>query len=85
MKGKTAIELGSGMGLGGFALALLGCHTAVTDTKEVLGLLQRNYEINLTAAALKGAAVTAVDNVHVSCCANTYALQARSLSRLWAT
>lgn len=56
MKGKRAIELGSGMGLGGFALALLGCQTVVTDTAEVLSLLQRNYENNLTAAALRGAA-----------------------------
>ena len=54
MKGKRAIELGSGMGLGGFALALLGCQTVVTDTKEVLSLLQRNYENNLTPAVLQG-------------------------------
>ena len=55
MKGKRAIELGSGMGLGGFAIALLGCNTVVTDTKEVLSLLQRNQENNLAPAALRGA------------------------------
>ena len=54
MKGKRAIELGAGMGLGGFALALLGCQTIVTDTKEVLSLLERNYENNLTPAAIQG-------------------------------
>ena len=54
VKGKRAIELGAGMGLGGFAFALLGCDTVVTDTAEVLSLLQRNYETNLSPAALKG-------------------------------
>ena len=54
VKGKRAIELGAGMGLGGFAFALLGCDTLVTDTAEVLSLLQRNYEMNLSPAALKG-------------------------------
>lgn len=54
LKGKRAIELGSGMGLGGFAFALLGCDTTVTDTAEVVCLLQRNYENNLSPAALTG-------------------------------
>ena len=54
LKGKRAIELGSGMGLGGFAFALLGCDTTVTDTAEVVSLLQRNYENNLSPAALRG-------------------------------
>ena len=54
LKGKRAIELGSGMGLGGFAFGLLGCETVVTDTAEVLPLLQRNYENNLSPAALRG-------------------------------
>lgn len=55
LKGKRAIELGSGMGLGGFAFALLGCDITVTDTAEVVSLLQRNYENNLSPAALRGA------------------------------
>ena len=42
------------MGLGGFAFALLGCDTVVTDTAEVISLLQRNYENNLSPAALRG-------------------------------
>ena len=62
MKGKRAIELGSGMGLGGFALALLGCQTVVTDTKEVLSLLQRNYENNLAPAALRGTACNMLES-----------------------
>lgn len=58
LKGKRAVELGSGMGLGGFAFALLGCDTTVTDTAEVVSLLQRNYENNLSPAALRGAALS---------------------------
>lgn len=58
LKGKRAIELGSGMGLGGFAFALLGCDITVTDTAEVVSLLQRNYENNLSPAALRGAALS---------------------------
>ncbi len=54
LKGKRAIELGAGMGLGGFAFALLGCDTTVTDTAQVVSLLQRNYENNLSPAALRG-------------------------------
>lgn len=50
------------MGLGGFALALLGCHTMVTDTKEVLSLLQRNYENNLAPAAVRGTACSMLEN-----------------------
>ena len=42
------------MGLGGFAFALLGCDTTVTDTAEVISLLQRNYDNNLSPAALRG-------------------------------
>ena len=54
LKGKRAVELGAGMGLGGFAFALLGCETTITDTAEVLSLLQRNYEMNVSPAALRG-------------------------------
>ncbi|KAL3140651.1 hypothetical protein ABBQ32_005217 [Trebouxia sp. C0010 RCD-2024] len=60
LKGKRAVELGSGMGLGGFAFALLGCDTTVTDTAEVVSLLQRNYENNLSPAALRGQEVSSM-------------------------
>lgn len=48
------------MGLGGFAFALLGCDITVTDTAEVVSLLQRNYENNLSPAALRGDAAACV-------------------------
>ncbi len=54
LKRKRAIELGAGMGLGGFAFAFLGCDTTVTDTAEVMSLLQQNYEMNLSPAVLRG-------------------------------
>lgn len=68
LKGKRAIELGSGMGLGGFAFALLGCDTTVTDTAEVVGLLQRNYENNLSSAALRGGFAASADIFNFQTC-----------------
>lgn len=55
MRGKRAIDLGSGMGLAGLALALVGADVVLTDTAEVLPLLRRNSEANLSPAALRGA------------------------------
>jgi hypothetical protein len=43
------------MGLGGLACAMLGAAVVLTDTAEVLPLLTRNYEANLSPAALRGA------------------------------
>lgn len=54
MSGKRAIDLGSGMGLAGLAFALLGGHVLLSDVAAVLPLLTRNYENNLSAAALRG-------------------------------
>ncbi|GMH33697.1 hypothetical protein BSKO_01531 [Bryopsis sp. KO-2023] len=52
---KRAIELGSGMGLGGMAFMLLGCKEVVlTDLKEVLPLLRKNVERNMSPTALMG-------------------------------
>jgi hypothetical protein len=42
LRGKKAVELGAGMGLGGMALALMGCDVMLTDVAEVLPLLRRN-------------------------------------------
>lgn len=53
VKSKSAIELGAGMGLGGIALALLGCDVLLTDMKEVLPLLRNNYERNISPSALR--------------------------------
>lgn len=49
-----AIDLGSGMGLGGLAFALLGADVVLSDMAPVLPLLRRNYENNLSPAALRG-------------------------------
>lgn len=53
VKGKHAIELGAGMGLGGIALAILGCNVMLTDVEEVLPLLRNNYERNISPSALR--------------------------------
>ena len=55
VSGKRAIDLGSGMGLAGLALALLGADVVLTDVREVLPLLRRNTDANLSPAALRGA------------------------------
>eukprot|EP00696_Hemimastix_kukwesjijk_P019945 gnl/Hemi2/9411_TR3272_c0_g8_i1.p1 gnl/Hemi2/9411_TR3272_c0_g8~~gnl/Hemi2/9411_TR3272_c0_g8_i1.p1 ORF type:complete len:287 (-),score=21.08 gnl/Hemi2/9411_TR3272_c0_g8_i1:132-992(-) len=46
VKGKRAIELGSGTGLVGMAAALLGAHVVLTDQFEVLEHLQENVAAN---------------------------------------
>ena len=43
------------MGLGGMAFALLGAHVTLTDYGDVMPLLERNVERNLSPAALKRA------------------------------
>lgn len=54
--GRRAIELGSGMGLGGMAIGLLGCKEVIlTDLKSILPLLQKNVDANLSTSALAGA------------------------------
>lgn len=55
VKRGRCIELGSGMGLGGIAFALLGCQdVTLTDKADVLPLLQSNVHVNLSPAALAG-------------------------------
>ncbi|KHM98909.1 Methyltransferase-like protein 21D [Glycine soja] len=48
LKGKRVIELGAGCGVSGIGMALLGYDVIVTDQKEVLPLLQRNVERNIS-------------------------------------
>ncbi|PWZ27902.1 hypothetical protein Zm00014a_010534 [Zea mays] len=48
LKGKRVIELGAGCGLAGFGMALLGCDVTTTDQVEVLPLLMRNVERNIS-------------------------------------
>jgi hypothetical protein len=68
VSGKRAIDLGSGMGLGGLAFALLGADVVLSDVAAVLPLLRRNYEHNLSAAALRGACRRRVVCVCVCLC-----------------
>lgn len=53
LKGKRVIELGAGCGVSGFAMAMLGCDVTVTDQKEVLPLLQRNIDRNISRVMQK--------------------------------
>ncbi|XP_061359438.1 uncharacterized protein LOC133303537 isoform X1 [Gastrolobium bilobum] len=53
LKGKRVIELGAGCGVSGFGMALLGCDVIVSDQKEVLPLLQRNMERNISRVIQK--------------------------------
>ncbi|KAH7691976.1 Lysine methyltransferase protein [Dioscorea alata] len=48
LKGKRAIELGAGCGLAGLGMALLGCDVVSTDQVEVLPLLMRNVQRNMS-------------------------------------
>lgn len=48
LKGKRVIELGAGCGVAGFGMAFLGCNVVSTDQIEVLPLLRRNVERNVS-------------------------------------
>ncbi|KAJ7981052.1 Protein N-lysine methyltransferase [Quillaja saponaria] len=48
LKGKRVLELGAGCGVAGFGMALLGCDVIATDQIEVLPLLKRNVERNIS-------------------------------------
>lgn len=63
------IELGSGVGLGGIAMALLGCQdVTLTDKKDLLPLIQNNIDANLSKSALIGN--SPLDPKHPSDCAS---------------
>lgn len=53
-KGRRCLELGSGMGLGGLAFAMLGADVTLSDLGPILPLLERNYQQNLAPAVLRG-------------------------------
>ncbi|KAI3426281.1 hypothetical protein D9Q98_008654 [Chlorella vulgaris] len=53
VRGRQCLELGAGMGLAGMAMALQGADVAFTDIGDVLPLLRRNVEQNISTAALK--------------------------------
>lgn len=55
VKGKRAIELGAGPGLGGMAMALLGADVLLTDLADIVPLIQKNVDANFTLASLHGA------------------------------
>ncbi|KAK8544598.1 hypothetical protein V6N13_045681 [Hibiscus sabdariffa] len=48
LKGKRVVELGAGCGVAGFGMALLGCDVVSTDQIEVVPLLRRNVECNIS-------------------------------------
>ena len=52
VKGKRAIELGAGPGLGGMAFALLGAEVLLTDLADIIPLIRKNVDANFTSAAL---------------------------------
>lgn len=68
VRGKRGIELGAGMGLGGMALAMLGADCVLTDVAEVLPLLTRNYEANISPAACRGGWMSGVFYVFFRVC-----------------
>ena len=51
---KQGIELGAGPGLAGIAFCVLGGDILLTDLPEILPLLSKNVDANLSAAALRG-------------------------------
>jgi len=51
VSGKRVIDLGSGAGVAGLALALLGADVTLTDVAPVLPLLRTNADVNLGPAA----------------------------------
>lgn len=46
LRGKRAVELGSGCGIAGMAAALMGCDVLLTDIPAVLPILKRNVKRN---------------------------------------
>lgn len=68
MKGKRAIELGAGPGLGGMAFALLGADVLLTDLADIVPLIRKNVDANFTSAALHGAIL------HQDACCSTITL-----------
>lgn len=68
MKGKRAIELGAGPGLGGMAFALLGADVLLTDLADIVPLIRNNVDANFTSAALHGAIL------HQDACCSTITL-----------
>ncbi|KAJ7521620.1 hypothetical protein O6H91_19G061300 [Diphasiastrum complanatum] len=50
--GKRGVELGTGCGVAGLALALLGMNVLLTDIPAVLPALKRNVKKNLLATSL---------------------------------
>ncbi|PRP86584.1 hypothetical protein PROFUN_05222 [Planoprotostelium fungivorum] len=48
LKGKQLIEIGAGCGLTGIVTAILGAHVTITDRVEVLHLIKKNVDFNLS-------------------------------------
>eukprot|EP00271_Cylindrocystis_brebissonii_P010215 TRINITY_DN26340_c0_g1_i1.p1 TRINITY_DN26340_c0_g1~~TRINITY_DN26340_c0_g1_i1.p1 ORF type:complete len:234 (+),score=39.00 TRINITY_DN26340_c0_g1_i1:1076-1777(+) len=52
---KRALELGSGCGIAGFAMSLMGADTTLTDIPAVLPILKKNLKRNMTNLEAKKA------------------------------
>ncbi|KAI4334344.1 hypothetical protein L6164_019047 [Bauhinia variegata] len=66
LRGKRVIELGAGCGVSGFGMALLGCDVLVTDQKEVLPLLKRNVERNISRVMQSNSGSDSFGSIEVS-------------------
>ncbi|MQL73102.1 hypothetical protein Taro_005433, partial [Colocasia esculenta] len=66
LKGKRVIELGAGCGLAGFGMALLGCDVVSTDQVEVLPLLMRNVERNMSRITQGNTDSASLGSIHVA-------------------
>ncbi|KAJ4433575.1 hypothetical protein ANN_15884 [Periplaneta americana] len=57
LRGRTAVELGGGLGCVGLTAACFGADVTITDLPEVIPLMQKNAEANRTVWSTSGGKV----------------------------